>query len=83
VTAPGYTPGAVEEGTVSQQAVAEILGKALRDRLFAERLRTEPEAVLAPFELTDQERAAIIEGTRSDSGAEVLEDRPRTATRLM
>jgi hypothetical protein len=68
---------------VSQQAVAEILARALRDRVFAERLRTEPETVLAAYELSEQERAAIVEGAGSDSGAEVLEDRPRTATRLL
>jgi hypothetical protein len=55
----------------------------LRDRVFAERLRTKPESVLAAYELSEQERAAIIRGVGSDSGAEVLEDRPRTATRLM
>jgi uncharacterized membrane protein len=68
---------------VSQQAVAEILARALRDRVFAERLRTEPEAVLAAYELSEQERSAIIQGASRDSGAEVLEDRPRTATRLL
>ncbi len=68
---------------VSQQVVGEILGRVLRDRAFAERLRTDPEAVLAAYDLTNEERTAIIRGTRSESGAEVLEDRPRTASRLM
>jgi len=68
---------------VSQEVVAEILGKVLRDRAFAERLRAEPETVLATFELTDSERAAIVHGTRDTSASAALEDRPRTAARLM
>jgi hypothetical protein len=55
----------------------------LRDRAFAERLRREPAAVLAEYDLTDTERAAIEQGSRQLDGPASLEDRPRSAWRLM
>jgi len=67
---------------VSQQAVAEILERALRDRAFAARLRSETEAVLAEFDLTEAERAAIAESYRQTPGSGPLQDRPRTPSRL-
>lgn len=68
---------------MSQEAVAEILGRVLRDRGFAARLRSEPDAALAGYELTEAERAAIVEGIREEPGSAPLQDRPRRASRLV
>ena len=68
---------------MSQQAVAEILGRALRDRTFAERLRSEPEVVLADYDLTEAERTAIAQGARALPGSAPLENRPDQASRLL
>lgn len=68
---------------VSQEAVAEILGLVLRDRTFAERLRTDPDGALGDFDLTDWEREAILLGAHQPSQTTLLEERPRTATRLL
>jgi hypothetical protein len=78
-----YT-GAIEGGQgVSQEAVVEILALVLRDRTFAERLRTDPDGALGDFDLTEWEREAILLGAHQPSQTTLLEERPRTATRLL
>jgi hypothetical protein len=68
---------------VSAEAVAEILGRALRERAFAELLRTEPERALAGYDLTPAERAAIARGPDAGHGPAPLDERPRSASRLV
>lgn len=68
---------------MSAEAVAEILTRALRERAFAELLRSEPERALAGYELTADERAQIVGGAASGDGPATLEDRPRTGARLV
>jgi hypothetical protein len=68
---------------VSEQVVAEILGRALRDRAFAEQLRDQPDLALAGYDLTREERAAIVQGGQRTAGPDALQDRPGFASRLM
>ncbi len=68
---------------MSAEAVAEILGRALRERAFAELLRTEPERALAEYDLTAAERAAIVGGPDAGQGPSALDERPRNASRLV
>ena len=68
---------------MSAEAVAEILGRALRERAFAELLRTEPDRALAGYDLTSAERAAIARGPDAGQGPAALDDRPRSAARLV
>ncbi|MCC6177885.1 MAG: hypothetical protein IT305_21505 [Chloroflexi bacterium] len=68
---------------MSQAAVAEILGRALREREFSARLDADASAVLADFDLTDDERAAILAGLERRGAAARLCERPRNATRLV
>ncbi len=68
---------------MSEEAVAEILGRALRDRDFAEQLRADPDAATGGYDLSEAERAAIRRGSRDTSGSAPLEDRPRLAARLL
>jgi len=68
---------------VSAEAVAEILARTLRERAFAELLRSEPERALAGYELTADERAAIAGGAAAGAGPATLAARPRTAARLV
>jgi flagellar motor switch protein FliN/FliY len=58
---------------VSAEAVAEILGRALRERAFAELLRTEPDRALAGYDLTPDERAAIAHGPDDGHGPASVE----------
>src|SRR5687768_5956605 len=78
-----YWRGTREKEGVSQAAVAEILALVLRDRTFAERLRTDPDGALGDFDLTEWEREAILLGAHQPSRTALLEERPRTATRLL
>ncbi|MCC7372323.1 MAG: hypothetical protein IT306_28175 [Chloroflexi bacterium] len=68
---------------MSQQAVGEILARALRDRSFAASLRADPDTVLATFDLTDDERASIVAGLRGQGGGARLDQRPRMAGRIV
>jgi hypothetical protein len=68
---------------VSKATVNEILARTLRDRGFAARLKSDSESVLAEFDLTDAERAAIIAGMRGTGGGARLDQRPRTAGRIV
>jgi hypothetical protein len=68
---------------VSAEAVAEILARALRERPFAELLRSEPERALAGYELIADERAAIVGSAPPASGPSTLAARPRAAARLV
>lgn len=68
---------------MSAEAVAEILGRALRERAFAELLRTEPDRALAEYDLTTAEWAAIVGGPDAGQGPSPLDERPRNASRLV
>jgi hypothetical protein len=68
---------------VSETAVSEILGRVLRERVFASQLRAEPDRVLAEYDLTDAERAAIVAGLRGAGGGAPLAQRPRAAGRIV
>jgi len=68
---------------MSAEAVAEILARTLRERTFAELLRSEPERALAGYELTADERALIVDSTTTGNGPATLADRPRAAARLV
>ena len=68
---------------MSAEAVAEILGRALRERAFAELLRTEPDRALADYDVTPAERAAIAHGPDTGQGPAPLDERPRSAYRLV
>jgi hypothetical protein len=68
---------------VSEAAVGEILGQVLRDRAFAVRLKADPERILADYELTEDERAAILAGLRGTGGGAPLAPRPRAAGRIV
>ena len=68
---------------MSAEAVADILGRALRERAFAELLRTEPDRALAGYDLTAAERAAIAGGPDDGQGPVGLAERPRNASRLV
>ncbi len=68
---------------MSAEAVAEILTRALRERTFAELLRSEPERALAGYELTDDERTLIVSSSATGDGPATLADRPRIAARLV
>jgi len=68
---------------VSQAAVSTILGRTLRDRDFAVRLKASPDDVLADFDLTDDERATILAGLGSAGGGARLDQRPRLAGRIV
>ena len=68
---------------MSEAAVAEVLGRALRDRAFAEQLASDPGAAPAGYELSDDERAAIRRGSAQPPTSAPLEDRPSMATRLI
>ena len=68
---------------MSAETVAEILARALRERAFAELLRTEPDRALAGYELTAAERAAIVRSPEAGQGPSPLDERPRSASRLV
>ena len=68
---------------MSAEAVADILARALRERAFAELLRTEPDRALAGYDLTPDERAAIARGPDAGAGPAPLDERPRAASRLV
>ena len=68
---------------MSAEAVAEILARALRERAFAELLRTEPDRALAGYDLTASERAVIAGGPDGGPGPAPLAERPRNASRLV
>ena len=68
---------------MSQVTVAEILARCLRDTRFAASLKADPEAVLAELDLTDAERATIMAGLRASGGGQRLDQRPRTAGRIV
>ena len=68
---------------VSQAAVAEVLGRILREPEFGARLKADPTTVLAGLDLTDAERELILAGLRSSGGGAVLDPRPRSATRIV
>jgi len=57
---------------VTQDAVHEIIQRALEDAEFRGRLAVAPAEVLAGYELTDEERARFTSGT---AHAERLEER--------
>jgi hypothetical protein len=50
---------------MSKQAVEQVLMRALGDGDFRALLRTDPDAALARFNLTDEERQAILTGNRA------------------
>ena len=75
--------GASGRREASAEVVAEILGRVLRERAFAEPLRTEPDRALAEYDLTAAERAAIVGSPDAGQAPSPLDDRPRTATRLV
>ena len=68
---------------MSAEAVAEILGRALRERAFAELLRTAPDRALVGYDLTAAERAAIAGGPEAGHEPAPLDERPRSAARLV
>jgi len=68
---------------VSQVTVAEILARCLREPAFAARLKAEPELLLADLDLTDAERSTILAGLRASGGGQSLDQRPRTAGRIV
>jgi hypothetical protein len=68
---------------VSEAAVGEILGRMLRDRAFAARLKADPEPVLAEHDLTEGERTTIVAGLRGTGGGARLAQRPRVAGRIV
>ena len=68
---------------MSEAAVAEVLERALRDRAFAEQLATDPGTALTGYDLSDEERAAIRQGSAEPPTSGTLEDRPSMATRLI
>jgi hypothetical protein len=68
---------------VSAEAVAEVLARALRERAFADALRADPERACAGYDLTAEERAAIVGGIGAGDGPAPLDDRPRSAARLV
>ena len=45
------------------EAMMAILDKAAKDIRFRERMRTDPQAALAAFDVSPQEAAALQEGT--------------------
>lgn len=47
---------------MSRQALEEILARAMEDQEFRSRLLREPEPALAGYDLTAQERDALIAG---------------------
>ena len=47
---------------MTQAAVAEILGRILREPEFGARLKADPDTELAGLDLTDAERASILAG---------------------
>lgn len=68
---------------MSEAAVGEILGRVLRDSLFAARLKSDPDRILAEYELSDAERTAIVAGLRGTGGGAPLAQRPRAAGRIV
>lgn len=68
---------------MSQAAVAEILARVLRDSEFSARLKANPEQVFADFDLTEGERAAVLAGLRGAGGGAALDQRPRSAGRIV
>lgn len=48
--------------TVSRQAIEEVLARAMEDEAFRLRLLEEPEPALKGYDLTPQERDALIAG---------------------
>jgi hypothetical protein len=68
---------------VSEAAVSEILGRVLRDTVFAARLKADPDRILAEYDLTDAERTAISVGQRGNGGGAPLAPRPRAAGRIV
>jgi hypothetical protein len=68
---------------VSEAAVSEILGRVLRERVFAAQLKADPDRVLAEYDLTDVERTAIVAGLRGTGGGAPLAQRPRAAGRIV
>jgi hypothetical protein len=68
---------------VSEAAVGEILGRVLRESVFAARLKADPDRVLTEYDLTDAERTAIVAGLRGTGGGAPLAQRPRAAGRIV
>lgn len=63
--------------------IEDVLARALRDRAFAELLRSEPNRALAGYALSDQERAAVVRASAEDPQQSTLDERPSTASRLI
>jgi hypothetical protein len=54
---------------MSIQEVERVMQRALRDEAFRELLRTNPGAALASYELTPDERAALLGAAPSEGAA--------------
>ena len=68
---------------MSNAAVGEILGRVLRESVFASRLKAEPDRILSEYDLTEAERMAIVAGLHGMGGGAPLAQRPRMAGRIV
>lgn len=50
---------------MTRQAMMAVLDRAAKDQRFNWLMMTDPDAALAPFDLTPQERAALRRGERA------------------
>jgi hypothetical protein len=47
---------------MSVQAITEVIARSYRDRDFVDAVRANPSAALEGYDLTEQERAALVSG---------------------
>lgn len=68
---------------MSSESVSAVLARALRDSEFVRALHRDPDATLSAFDLSEDEREAILRGLNVPARSHRLEDRPQKASRLM
>ena len=56
-------------------AFRELIERAITDDVFAERLKNEQEAALAGYDITEEERAALLSGDAEQQAAVGLDQR--------
>ncbi len=60
---------------MSQEALVKAIERASTDAAWRTQLQTNPEAALAGYDLTADERAALMQGEQAESGAMGVDQR--------
>jgi hypothetical protein len=60
---------------MSKESLEQVIDRAASDATFAARLRSEPDAALAGFDLTEQEKQALRSGDPAQLQAAGVDER--------